>query len=82
MVFFLAFPALISWGAAAIVTLRLHMCKRIKDFFSPAIYGLQGANFFKLHTQDKIRKPTRGFSVSQIPKAILVIVLLLWGQLK
>lgn len=33
MVFFLAFPALISWGAAAIVTLRLHMCKRIKDFF-------------------------------------------------
>lgn len=31
MVFFLA--TLISWGAAAIVTSRLHMCKRIKAFF-------------------------------------------------
>lgn len=54
-----------------------------KGFFPPAIYGLQGANFFKLQAQDKIRKPTRGFSVSKIPKAIFVIVLLLlWGQQK
>lgn len=32
MVFFFAFPTLISWGAAAIVTLRLHMCEN-KGFF-------------------------------------------------
>lgn len=48
-----------------------------REDFSPAIYGFQDANFFKLNAWDKQGKPARASSMSPSPKETFVIVLLL-----